>query len=198
MTAGRPSVWADVVALAQLSLREPRAAGRVLGGLDLSRGTIATALALVAVLSALSLHATLALLPEADRAALERAVGTPWQNAALQAGAIALCAALIHLIGRAAGGKGRYLGALLAVIWVQFLLLPVQILQIVGVLGLPVVAEIAGIVGVGLFFWILSGLIAEQHRFVSQGRVALVMVGLLVAIGLLFSTALMPAAVPGA
>ena len=53
------------------------------------------------------------------------------------------------------GGTGRFEEALTLVVWLQFIFICVQILQLLAVLVVPPVAGLITLLAVGLFFWLL-------------------------------------------
>jgi hypothetical protein len=77
----------------------------------------------------------------------------------------------IHRIGRAFGGTGRFEEAMLLVIWLQFIFILVQLVQILAFTLLPGLAAIITILALGLFFWLLTNFIAVLHGFSSIGMV---------------------------
>jgi len=89
----------------------------------------------------------------------------------------------IHRIGRAFGGTGSLEEAALLIIWLQFILLCVQVVQIVAMVVLPPVAGLITILAIALFFWLLTNFIAVLHGFQSLGMVFVMT--LLAAFGLL-------------
>jgi hypothetical protein len=89
----------------------------------------------------------------------------------------------IHRIGRAFGGTGSLEESALLIIWLQFILLCVQVLQIAAMVVLPPVAGLITILAIALFFWLLTNFIAVLHGFQSLGMVFVTT--LLAAFGLL-------------
>jgi hypothetical protein len=161
---------ARIAALAQLSLQDPRAAARVLFAEDVPMAARTGGLLLMAVLSTLLLQPGFALLPPED------AVGgflaqSPLQLAVLQWVALMLSGFLIFRVGRAFGGQGSLADAILIVVWVQLILLGVQIVQILALILVPPLAGLIGLAGFVLSLWLMTHFIAELHGFRSLGRV---------------------------
>lgn len=116
---------------------------------------------------------------------------SPLVLAALQLGMLSIMAAAIHTIGRNFGGSGRFEEALLAVIWLQWIMFCLQVLQILAlVLAPPLVTPIA-LASMAIFVWCLVNFVAELHGFDSLGMVfaGVIMsaVGLLLAISVVLS-----------
>lgn len=96
---------------------------------------------------------------------------------------------LIHFLGQKFKGKGSLEDALALMVWLEFILACVQVIQIVAMLISPVVSDVLGILGLGLFLWLLTNFVAVQHGFNSLGAVfgmiMISLVGLLVVLTLL-------------
>lgn len=97
--------------------------------------------------------------------------------------------AITH-IGRSFGGTGSFDEALLLVIWLQFIFICVQVVQLVALLLMPPVAQIITVLGIGLFLWLLVNFIAVVHGFTSLGSVFVMTIVSTVAILFLLSLAL--------
>jgi hypothetical protein len=108
---------------------------------------------------------------------------SPLMLGLIQAGLLFLSIHAIHRIGRFFGGTGSLEEAALLIVWLQFILLCVQILQIAAMVILPPVAGLIAILAIALFFWLLTNFIAVLHGFQSLGMVFIVT--LLAAFGLL-------------
>jgi len=78
---------------------------------------------------------------------------------------------LIHFVGKARGGSGRLADALLAVVWLQALMVLLQGVQLLLLVVLPPLAVAASYISPPLFFWYISSFTAEVHQFRSVGRV---------------------------
>ena len=65
-------------------------------------------------------------------------------------------------------------------VWLQLLMLALQVLQLIATLVAPPFAGIIGLAGFALFLWLMTAFIAELHGFRSRGRVflGLVLTGL--------------------
>jgi Yip1 domain len=183
-----------LLALAQRSVTDPRSAAGEVMRLSLPMSVRWMGLALTAVLSALLLHLSLGLLPPEELALLPPLPG-PIDIALAQAGAMVLTAALAYQIGRWQGGHGLFRDALLLMVWLQAVLVVVQIVQIVVLLILPPLGNVLGLVGLGLLLWMLTAFIAELHGFKSLGMVFLAMVVTIFAAGFVY--ALLVAALTG-
>lgn len=162
-------------ALLRDTLTDPRGVARRLMAMGLPMPARWMALALIAALSSLLAHLTLAMLT-AGQGDVQAILPGPVPFAALQCGVLVVTAGLVHHLGRWRGGRGRFADALLLVVWLQFVLLCLQLLQLLSALVLPPLANIIGILGMGLFFWLLTCFVAELHGFPVLGRVFLAIV----------------------
>jgi hypothetical protein len=164
---------ARIATLAALSLREPRAAARALLSEDVPQAARTGGLLLMAVLSALLLQPSFLLMPPTDDPVAIFLAQSPLQTAAVQWLVLMLSAVLIYRVGRAFEGAGSLPDALLVVVWLQLVMLGVQVLQLVALVLVPPLAALVGVGGFFLFVWLMVSFIAELHGFRSLGRVFL-------------------------
>ncbi|WP_374394561.1 YIP1 family protein [Tabrizicola sp.] len=176
-------------ALAQLTLQEPRQAARVLLAEDVPIRARTAGLLLVAVVS--SLLASLQV--GSDLGGLDPfsrfMLASPFRAAVFQWLFLALTVVLVHRVGRAFGGHGSFPDALLVVVWLQLLMLALQVVQLVATLIAPPLAGIIGLAGFALFVWLMTVFTAELHGFRSRGKVLLGLVLTGLAAGLILGTA---------
>lgn len=105
--------------------------------------------------------------------------------------------ALVFWVGKAFGGRGRFLDVATAIAWhslVTVIFTPLVAVATMpgigdGALGLLAVAQIAMI---GVILWLMANFVAEAHGFRSALRVALVLIGGLLVIGFVLSLFLAP------
>ncbi len=167
---------ARILALAELTLRNPREAARVLlaEGVPLSARKLG--LLFVAVMSVLLASIEIGTTSDPVPPVIAFMMASPLRLAAFEWLMLALSVLMIHRIGRSFGGTGSLADALLITIWVEFLMLGPQVLQLL--IGL-VSADLAGIIGIGslaMFLWLITSFIAELHGFRSRPLVFLGMV----------------------
>lgn len=97
----------------------------------------------------------------------------PFATALSQGITMLATAALLHVVGRLAGGTGKASDALLAMVWMQAVFLALQVVQTLLLIALPPVGFILSLAALGFFFWILANFAAELHGFASVGKVFL-------------------------
>ena len=149
------------------TLRNPRAAARRLIDLGLAPPAIwsgfGAAVAASAVLAWLSMAAT----PVATGGVLAGPVVTPLGLAGIQAASILFLAGLVTIGGRAFGGRGQFFGALTLAVWLEFVLILLQLVQLVVMVVFPFFSVLVGFAGMVLFLWLLTNFTAELHGFRS-------------------------------
>lgn len=158
-----------IAGLVQDTLRDPRATARRLIGFGLPAQAAWLGAGLIAALSAILAHLTFGAM--AAREGSDAALPSPVMTAAFQYAVLVVTVLGVHHIGRRLGGRGDFGDALLLVVWLQFILVCVQALQLLALLVLPPVADLLSIAGLVLFLWLLTAFVAELHGFASMGRV---------------------------
>jgi Yip1 domain len=183
------SLGERIVALAQLTLQDPRAAARALLSQAVPMSARTSGLLLVAVVSAVLASLQAGLQAEALDPVNAFMLASPFRAAAVQWFFLALTVVLIHNAGRAFGGKGSFPDALLVVVWLQLLMLVLQALQFVASFLSPPLAGLIGLAGFVVFLWLMSSFVAELHGFASRGAVLAGIVGVAVGTGLFIGIA---------
>jgi len=181
-----------MLAVARLSLKRPGEGARQVIALRLPPAVGWLGLGLTAVLSTLLVHLSFAMQPADVQSFFAAAIASPLRTALLQAGFMVVAVAAVTSIGRWCGGHGSFDGALILVVWLQFLLLGLQAVQLVAYAVAPLLADLIGLATVALFFWLLTNFIAELHGFRSLGLVFVGVLATLVVmvLGLAFGLAL--------
>ncbi len=77
----------------------------------------------------------------------------------------------IHHIGRAMGGQGVFEDTLALVVWLQFVMACLQVVQTAALFVMPPVADIIGLIGLVVFMWLLTQFTALVHGFTRLGMV---------------------------
>lgn len=175
--------------LARETVSAPRDGARTILRIDAPMQARWAALALMAVGSAILTHLSFALMPPQAQEMMGGAMSSPFRTVLLQGGVLFMGVFLIDRVGRARGGKGNLADAVSLVAWLQFVLLCLQGVQLVAQVILPPVADLIGLVGLFLFFWLLTHFVAELHGFASLGAT---LAGILVTLfGMAFVLALL-------
>ena len=185
----------DLGELAVLTLRNPDAALRVLRGLDLPMAARWTALFLAVVLSRMLGVLLLMVLPVTGGEPLAALLTDPMTMAGIEFFGMVLTAFLVTVIGRMFGGHGTFADALLAVAWIELLLVALMAVQLVMLVLLPGTVDLLGIVVGALSIYLTVTMTKALHGFTSLGKVALVYFGFSMLLGIVAVT-LAPGLVP--
>lgn len=106
----------------------------------------------------------------------------------VQAAFLFVMAHAITRIGQWFGGTGQFDAALALIIWLQFIFLCLQVVQLLALVILPPLAGLITVLAMGLFFWLLVNFIATLHGFQSLGMIFVMVV--LSAFGIIFALSL--------
>ena len=179
----------DLKMLVGQSFRNPEGAARALIGMNLPLSARWMALALAVSVSALLawVSAQMFPLPEGAASGVLALTAQPMIMAGIQFCAIVLAASLMAGVGRMFGGQGRFEDALLLTVWIEVVLLLVQLVQLLLSLILPGLAGILGIVAIAVFLWLTVQFTKALHGFQSGIKVMLVMFATALAVGFVLS-----------
>ncbi|MFN7223566.1 MAG: YIP1 family protein [Paracoccaceae bacterium] len=188
---------ATLLSLARFTVQNPRQGARMVMQANLPVVARWVALALMAIVSALLAHLAFALMPAQVQLAMEGAMSSPFTSTLMQGVLMLVSVFAIHYIGRWRGGSGRFEDALILMVWLQFILLILQVVQIVVQVLIPPAAILVGYASVGVFLWLLSNFVAELHGFSSVLKTFFGVVLALIATGFLLAILLLPFISPG-
>jgi Yip1 domain len=158
----------QILQLGRQSLEDPRAGLRKVLSLGVPLPARTAGLVLMAVLSALLIHLGFLILPATDDPLAQFMSQSPLRTALIQWLILAASVLLIHRVGRAFGGKGSLPDALLVVVWLQVIMLGVQVVQFLVLILIPSFAGLVNLAGLVVFFWLFTSFIAELHGFASR------------------------------
>ena len=167
----------DFLMAARYTIREPRAAARWVLQLGLPTPARWTALALMAVLSTLLVMLDLQIVGAPGDPMLQAALANPMTLAAVQMLILALSAWLMARIGQIFGGTGQFSDAVMLVVWMQAVLLVLQVAQILAALVSLPLSEVVAFAGFAISMWLMTNFVAELHGFTSLTRVFLGILG---------------------
>ena len=91
---------------------------------------------------------------------------------------------------RAFGGQGDLDGAIILVVWLQFVLFVLQLVQTLFLTAIPFIAQLIGFVAFFLTFYLACNFIAVLHGFRSQLNVFVGMLATLFAFALVVTVVL--------
>jgi len=179
-----------LIEAARDTILQPRVGARAVMALNLPVTAGWMALLLMAVGSALLSSVAFLTSPYTADPAMIEIFGSPVKLALVQGAVLVGGVALIQGLGRFFGGQGRLSDTLALVSWLEFILILVQIVQMLALLILPVAAELLGFAGLGLFLWLLSHFIAELHGFRSALKVFFALLAVALAFGFVVASLL--------
>ncbi|MCF3973446.1 YIP1 family protein [Paracoccus salsus] len=179
----------DFNALLRMTLRNPEDAAQTLIGMNLPMSVRWMALLLAVSVSALLAWVSVQMfpLPEGETPSVLGLTGQPIAMAGIQLAAIVMAATLMTGVGRMFGGHGRFEDALLLTVWIEIVLLLVQLAQLLVSLILPGLAGILGILAIAVFLWLTVQFTKALHGFRSGAKVMLGMFATALAVGFVLS-----------
>jgi hypothetical protein len=147
------------------SLIRPRAAARRVLALGVPLAELLQAAVLVTcagmVLGYLALRAS----PGAIDAISAAVLASPLVGAAVQLGVLALIVVLTTRIGRLFGGGGDLLGALALIVWLNVMMLLIQVVQLVTLVVVPPLASVLAVITLVWLVWAFANFVTELHGF---------------------------------
>lgn len=158
-------VFDQVMALLAMTLRDPQAAAQVVMRYPAPMQARWLALLLIAVVSALLIHFTFALQPSEAQAVFGPLMASPIRTTVLQWLMLVTATGLMTLIGRWRGGSGAFPEALSLVVWLQMVLMVVQVAQLALFMVFPPLADLLGMASLVLFLWLLTQFTCALHGF---------------------------------
>lgn len=183
-----------LLSMARFTLQSPRQGARMVIEADVPVPARWVALVLAAILSALLAHVSFGLMPAEVRGQMGQSMQNPVGTAAFQAALMLVVAHLMHWVGRWFGGKGSFADALMLMVWLQFILLVLQAIQIIVQVVLPPLTDVVAMLSVVIFLWLITNFIAELHGFSSIGKTFLGVLGVMLALGFALALLLAPMA----
>ncbi len=151
------------------TLRDPGRGARQVMAVEMPRQQRWETLVLIAVLSATFAYISVAMAGGYSNVSTSGMVGmAPIMLAISQLVVLLVMVFAMYLVGRAFGGRGGLDDAILLVAWLQFILICLQVLQIIATVVMPFVASLIGMAGMIVVFWLLIAFVQELHGFKSK------------------------------
>ncbi len=175
--------------LALLTVQDPAEAARQLMAIQLDRGTLWTAVFLVAVLNTLLAGLNNVLMP--NTTPIPGLFDVPAVYFFFVGGGLVLTILTLFWVGRAFGGEGSMEDIMVVVVWLQFMRVLVQATALVLLLTIPMLSILLILVAALVGIWILVHFVDQAHRFGSLGKAAGVLIaafiGMVVGVSILLS-----------
>lgn len=175
--------------LALLTMQDPAEAARQLMAIQLDRGTLWTAVFLVAVLNTLLAGLNNVLMP--NTTPIPGLFDVPAVYFFFVGGGLVLTILTLFWVGRAFGGEGSMEDIMVVVVWLQFMRVLVQATALMLLLTIPMLSILLILVAALVGIWILVHFVDQAHRFGSLSKAAGVLiaafVGMVVGVSILLS-----------
>lgn len=171
------------------SLKRPRVAARRILDARVPAPRLLEAAVLVAVTGVVLGYLALLLSPGALDVVSAAVIHNPLLGAAAQLAVMAVAVFLTVRIGRLFGGKGSTEGALALVVWLNAVMVVVQLAQLAALAVLPPLATILAIATIFWALWAFANFVAELHGF--QNPFIVLAVVILTTIVFFFGTAIL-------
>ncbi len=185
----------SLLALMRLTLTNPREGARRVLATELEPGIVWQAFALVAVVSVLLVELSTAIVPMPADVPLVALYRNPLVAGLVQALALFVTAFAMHRVGAAFGGTGRFDEALKLVVWIEVMLIALQLVQILALLLLPLLVPLVFVMTIAWSIWMLTSAVMELHGFQNALKVFFGIIGssIAIAFALLIAIALLNA-----
>lgn len=161
------------------TVQKPRDGARRIIAADLTSDILWQALALVVVVSVLLGRITVMTVAQGAGPAMSPYLANPLVMGVIQGLLLVVMVYATHVIGRFFGGQGAFVDALSLVVWLQFIMVCLQVIQTGLMVLLPPLGDVMGLIGLVLFLWLFTNFVAVLHGFQS---LALVFVMILISI----------------
>ncbi|MFO1210013.1 MAG: YIP1 family protein [Amaricoccus sp.] len=172
------------------TLLHPRAAARQVLALSFSPGQLVEAAIVVTCVGMILGYAAVATSPDAIEISVP-VLDYPLLGAVAQLAIMAVMAFLTVRIGRLFGGRGNLNGAIALVIWLNAMMVLIQVVQLVALAIVPPVAAVIAIATLIWIFWAYANFVAELHgfgnSFIVLGAVVLTAIVLFFGMAMLFA-----------
>ncbi|WP_298291825.1 Yip1 family protein [uncultured Litoreibacter sp.] len=182
---------AQLLKMVQFSLKSPKEGAEMVLAAQPTREILWTILVVVVAVTVLLAQAMNFIVPPPPEAQeLMPFSSSPLMFALVMWGLLVLMVFCTHYIGQMFGGEGAFNDSLVIVIWLQTILIVIQVVQIVIALLSPGLAALLGF-GFALFsIWIFVNFVAVAHGFKNLGLVLfgiiMSMIGVVLGLSLIF------------
>jgi hypothetical protein len=167
----------DVIALLRLTLRDSREAFRALLEIAPSAESRWLGFAIVVLLSVILTQFALLGIPDEALPPFMSAMRGPVSGVFTQGVTVLALAFGSSVVTRIFGGGARFTDALWIVVWIEFVLVVLEVAVLVVALVLPPLADMLGLAGIVIFFLLLTRAVMFLNGF---RQAALVLVGIIV------------------
>ncbi|MCB1370049.1 MAG: YIP1 family protein [Rhodobacteraceae bacterium] len=153
------------------TLLRPRVAARAVLDLGLAPGPLMQAAVAVTCLGMVLSYAAARLTVGGVDAVTAAILYDPLLGAAMQLGMLAFAVVATALVGRQFGGRGDITGALAVIVWLNVVLLALQLVQIAALLVMPPLASLLAVATLIWLIWAFACFVTELHGFSNPLKV---------------------------
>lgn len=161
--------------LMRVTLANPAEGARRMLAMDIPRAALWQGFALVAVMAVLLLEVSAALSP-VTHPMVEALRASPLRVALMQAFLLFILIHAVYRIGALFGGTGSFDESLRLVVWLEVVLMAIQVVQTAISVVLPLLGAMISLVAMVWFVWALTTFVTVLHGFANRGLVFVVMV----------------------
>ncbi len=181
----------ELLPLFGATITEPEAAARAVLGLRIGSQALWLALCLASVLAVLTAALLEVLIPTPPELAAQAIHISPFAYAIIVMAMLMATAFALHWTGTSLGGAGRLEDSIAAVVWLQFLLILLQLGQAVLALMSPILGGLAALASLVIMLWSLINFVDVVHDFESRAKAAgvvlVALVGVAIGLGLILA-----------
>jgi Yip1-like protein len=177
----------SLLGLAVRTLQEPKRNLRIVLDIVITMSELMQATALVVVLSMILPTITMLLQPAEVQDAMAGIHLNPVKAVVVQMAVLIVASTLIAYVGRMFKGFGTFKEALTAMVWLQFVLIGVQIIQLLVGFIVPQLSMLVFMLSLGLMLYLTVNFIMEIHGFTNTSMVIFGVVGSFFAVAMVFS-----------
>lgn len=163
----------QLMAMVGRSIQAPREGVSEILSYGVPRQAIHLIIGIVVLLSVILAEITTLVSAAANPDVLLGVFGSPIIVGLVQLVVLLTTIAAVYAIGRAMGGTGSIEETALAVTWLQFIMVCIQVVQTAAFIVFPAVGGVIGIAALVLFLWLFTNFVAVLHGFRSLGMVFL-------------------------
>jgi hypothetical protein len=156
------SIWRELLVE---SLVRPRVAARRVLDLELRADMLIEAALAITCLGVILGALSIRLNPGAVDQLSAFVIGNPLLGAAVQLVVLAVIVLFVFRVGRFFGGTGDAVGALAIVVWLDAVMVAIQMVQIVALLLFPPFATLLALAAVLWVVWAMACFVSELHGF---------------------------------
>ncbi len=147
------------------SLVSPREAARTVLAVGLSRDLLIQAAAAVTAAAVILSYLAMVFRPGQVDQVSAAILANPLLGAAVQFGIILIAAFVTARVGNMFGGRGDLDGALAIIVWLNAMLVLIQVVQLGVLIVLPPLAALIALATVIWLLWALANFVTELHGF---------------------------------